>query len=286
MIVAHRLLKNSLEEATGIGAYALYTDACVAAMGLTDPRAAGMVEHRETFDGVGEIVSWVVDLHAAWTAELARSRIVIGRKGALRVYEATLDAPPAVAWEYVTSPALRPKWQYGVEAVQQESGPVGRRGVGTVNHCIHGKDAIIEEVLDWQPNDYVTYRSLLPAPGVPKLSNTFAFEDLGDGRSRMTAVFGRPRSAKDRAIAEGLVPLLDDMIERGLISLTALIAAGSRSAAGADGLAEPELPSPRGRNVSEPMRAGPGEPPSALPRSAGGPATQERQRKRASPRHR
>ncbi len=158
----------------------------------------------------------MVDLHAAWTAELARSRIVIERKGALRVYETTLDAPPAVVWEYVTSPALRPKWQYGVEAVQQESGPVGRRGVGTVNHCIHGKDAIIEEVLDWQPNDYVTYRSLLPAPGVPKLANTFAFEDLGDGRTRMTAVFGRPRSAKDRAIAEGLVPQLDVMIERGL----------------------------------------------------------------------
>ena len=90
--------------------------------------------------------NWVVDLHAAWTAELARSRIVIERKGALRVYETTLDAPPAVVWEYVTSPALRPKWQYGVEAVQQESGPVGRRGVGTVNHCIHGKDAIIEDV--------------------------------------------------------------------------------------------------------------------------------------------
>ena len=45
VIVAHRLLKNSVEEATGIGAYALYTDACMAAMGLTDPRAAGMVEH-------------------------------------------------------------------------------------------------------------------------------------------------------------------------------------------------------------------------------------------------
>ncbi len=29
VIVAHRLLKNSVEEATGIGAYALYTDACV-----------------------------------------------------------------------------------------------------------------------------------------------------------------------------------------------------------------------------------------------------------------
>ncbi len=256
VIVAHRLLKNSVDEATGISAYALYTDACVAAMGLTDPHAAGMVAHRETFDGVGEIGGWVVDLHAAFTAELARSRIVVDKKGALRVYETTLDASPAVVWEYVTSPALRPKWQYGVEAVQKESGPVGRRGIGTVNHCIHGKDAIIEEVLDWQPNDHVTYRSLLPAPGVPKLVNTFAFEDLGDGRTRMTGIFGRPRSAKDRAIAEGLVPLLDDMVERGLAALTALVAATSASAASADAPAEPDLPPSRGRNVSEPVVPG------------------------------
>jgi uncharacterized protein YndB with AHSA1/START domain len=253
VIVAHRLLKNGVEEATGIGAYALYTDACLTAMGLTDPRAAGMVEHRETFDGVGEIGSWVVDLHAAWTAELARSRIVVEKQGALRVYETTLDASPAVVWEYVTSPTHRPKWQYGVEAVMKEAGPAGRRGIGTVNHCIHGKDAIIEEVLDWQPNDHVTYRSLLPGPSVPKLVNTFAFEDLGDGRTRMTATFGRPRSAKDRTIADGMGPMLDDVVERGLAALTALLAATTASAAGADAPAEPDLPPSRGRNVREPV---------------------------------
>jgi hypothetical protein len=29
-------------------------------------------------------------------------------------------------------------------------------GVGTKNHCMHGKDAIIEELLDWRPFDYFT----------------------------------------------------------------------------------------------------------------------------------
>jgi len=255
VIVAHRLLKTGVEEATGIGAYALYTDACATAMGLTDPWAAGMVEHRETLEGVGEIGSWVVDLHAAWTAELARSRIVVEEKGALRAYAATLDAPAAVVWEYVTSPTYRPKWQYGVDAVSKEAGPPGRRGIGTVNHCMHGKDAIIEEVLDWEPNDHVTYRSLLPGPGVPKLVNTFAFEDLGDGRTRMTATFARPRSAKDRAIAEGLGPMLDDLIEHGLAALTALLAerAAAAADADADAPAEPDFPPSRGRNVSEPV---------------------------------
>ena len=38
----------------------------------------------------------------------------------------------------------------------------GRRGVGTVNHCMHGAHAIIEEVLDWRPFDYLTITTLLP----------------------------------------------------------------------------------------------------------------------------
>ena len=118
---------------------------------------------------------------------------------------------------------------------------------------LEGGDAIIEEVLDWQPNDHVTYRSLLPAPGVPKLVNTFAFEDLDDGRTRMTARFARPRSAKDRAIAEGLVPMLDDTVGRGLAALTALLAARSNAAADADAPAEPDLPVSRGRNLSDPV---------------------------------
>ena len=58
----------------------MYTDACVAAMGLDDPAAAGLVEHVEAFEGVGEIVAWVRDLHAAWAAELDRARIVVERR--------------------------------------------------------------------------------------------------------------------------------------------------------------------------------------------------------------
>ena len=40
-----------------------------------------------------------------------------------------------------------------------------RRGVGTQIHCMHGKDAIIEELLDWRPFDYFTLSALLPMPG-------------------------------------------------------------------------------------------------------------------------
>ncbi len=256
IIVVHRLLKNHIDDATGIDAYAVYTDACVTAMGIDDPVAAGFVEHREPFEGVGEIRMWVRDLHAAWTTELERARIVVEPKDSAKTYAAEYDAPQALVWDWITSPARRIQWQYGATGIEQVDGTTGRRGAGTVNHCIHGKDTIIEEVLDWRPVDYVTVRTQLPAPGVPKLVNSFVLLDLGDGRTRVEMRVARPKSAKDRAIAEQLLPMLDVSINEGLKALRPLIEgamAEAREAARA--AAEPELPEAHGRNVREPIAA-------------------------------
>ena len=53
VIVVHRLLKNDVQAESGIDAYALYTNDCVRIMGIADPAAAGLIEHRETYDIVG-----------------------------------------------------------------------------------------------------------------------------------------------------------------------------------------------------------------------------------------
>jgi uncharacterized protein YndB with AHSA1/START domain len=253
VIVVHRLLKNHVEEGTGFAAYALYSEACVTAMGLQDPGAAGLVEHRETFEGVGEIVGWVRDLQGAWEDELRRATLVVGPRDTVRSYDVTVAAAPATAWEWATSPARRPRWQYGVEAVLPQGGQTGRRGTGTVNHCIHGKDMIVEEVLDWQPYDHVTYRSLLPIPGAPKLVDSFVFDDLGDGRTRVEVRLGRPRSAKDRAIAETLLPMLDVTFREGLAAFKEAIEAEVATHDGADQPAEPDLPVSRGRDAIGPI---------------------------------
>ncbi len=254
VIVVHRLLKNHVEEATGAAAYAMYTDACVAAMGIADPTAAGFVEHTEAFDGVGEIRSWIRDLHAAWDAELARARLVVSPRTIATAHEATIAAPTALVWDYVTSPARRPTWQHGVTGVVENAGTAGRRGVGTVNHCIHGKDAIIEEVLDWQPYDYVTYSSLLPVPNAPKIVNSYLFEDLGNGRTRVELRFAKPRSAKDRAIAEPLWPMIDAMVSDGIAHLGPIVEAAAREEeAAASRTPEPPVPVAAGRNAREPM---------------------------------
>lgn len=81
-------------------------------------------------------------------------------------YTAETPAPPALVWEYLTSPARRPQWSPGVTAVDEEIRG-GRRGAGTLNHCMHGKDVVLEEILDWQPGVSITSRSRMPIPGTP-----------------------------------------------------------------------------------------------------------------------
>jgi len=46
---------------------------------------------------------------------------------------------------------------------------------------MHGKEAIIEQTLDWRPFDYFTVSTLLPIPGAPKIVMTRAMQDGPDG---------------------------------------------------------------------------------------------------------
>ena len=255
VVVVHRLLKNHVIEGGGPRAYVLYTEAAVAAMGLDDPAGAGLVEHREEFEGVGEVVGWVRDLEAAWSDELDRARTVVEPRDAARIYEVTFEAPASVVWEIVTSPRRRPSWQHGVLGVDERQATAGRRGVGTVNHCIHGADAVIEEVLDWQPYDYVTYRSRLPAPGVPPLMSTYVFTEDDGGRTSLALRFARPRSAKHRPILEAMLPELDAMMADGIAGLKVAVTdeMAQRAAADAEVPPEPAVALSAGRNFSEPI---------------------------------
>jgi hypothetical protein len=76
VILVHRILKNEVSKTFGARAYALYSDACVQAMGI-DPRAQGLVEHAEAIEHIGETKCWASDLEAAWTRESEIGRTVV-----------------------------------------------------------------------------------------------------------------------------------------------------------------------------------------------------------------
>jgi uncharacterized protein YndB with AHSA1/START domain/class 3 adenylate cyclase len=219
VIVAHRLLKNSVSDRLGLGGYLLLTDACVTAASL-DPTALEMIETYEEAEGIGTVRSWVHDLGKAWAAEQERRRVRVSERQTAARVEIDLPIPPASAWQYLTAPQLRMRWQPGLVAFSQELAD-GRRGVGTVNHCVHGDGATLEEVLDWRPFEYFTMLSTIP--GGHSFVSTDDFAETPQG-TRVTVRFRRPTKVAERAAFEQMGPMLLEMYAMSIDRLKALVA--------------------------------------------------------------
>jgi len=246
VIVVHRLLKNTVVETTGVEAYALVSDACAQAMSL-DPAALGMTAHTETYDVVGEVPAWVHDLERRWQDEDSRDRVYVGPDEAVLGTTYEVVAPPAVAWEYLTTPARRIEWMAGVtDVIQDATG--NRRSVGATNHCMHGKDVILEEVLDWRPFDYFTIRSTAQTPGGPVgIVNTFEIEPTSTG-SRISLRFQRPADPAEAALLEPMAPIFQGMIDTGAARLRVVLNDEMEARAEA-APTEPDLPAPKADGV-------------------------------------
>jgi uncharacterized protein YndB with AHSA1/START domain len=248
VILVHRLLKNAVNDRLGGHAYALYSEPCIQSMGI-DPLEHGMVRHDETIDILGKVRCWVRDLEAAWQDEAERTQVLVLREDAVAILEVDVNAPRPTAWEYYIHPEHRPKWQ-GAERVDEKHDS-GRRGVGTVNHCVHGKEATVEEILDWRPFDYYTERSTLPLPGGPKVLFTSMFTERPEGGThveiRVGKVPGREKDASEDLVV-GLRQVLTGMMETYRSILNQQM--GTPAAVG-----EPPMPLSSERFLTNPVHA-------------------------------
>lgn len=203
VILTHRLLKNSVRDRFGVGGYALFTQPCIEAMEI-DPHALGLEPHLEEPDGE-ELSTFVEDLEARWRFEDERRRVFVTRDAAEFGYAMLLPAGPQVAWEFVTSPEKRPLWQGGVNHVDEDTAG-GRRGAGTVNHCVHGNSVAVQEILDWRPFRYFTVRGEFP--GIGRWTWTFEFEPVDDDATELRIRGERLEGFKRRAIWTVMRPLM------------------------------------------------------------------------------
>jgi len=243
VIVAHRLLKNEVVEKLGMSAYALLSQACIDASDI-DPAALGMREHTETYDRIGDVPAWAHDLERRWQEEEARGRVLVSPEDAILTVSVETNVPPQVAWEFLTKPGQRMTWQPWVTEVTIKGATGGRRGLGSANHCRHGKDAVIEEILDWRPYDYVTDRTILDTPGGPvKVLHTIELEP-GTTGTTIHFRFGAPKTRREKALMEGIGPAYGQALQGSLPSLVAQLDA-ALAARDADRGPEPELVGPR-----------------------------------------
>lgn len=203
VITVHRLLKNTVAERTGMHAFAFVTEACTGALGI-DAEALGLSAHDEEYDDVGRVAGWVRDLSARWEQVEARAPVRITADEADFSAEGSCPAPPSAVWESLVDPDRVLGWKVGATAIEMRD-PAGGRGVGSVTHCVHGRQAFDQEILDWRPFTYFSYRETGPyGPFLWTLelggrdqekstAVTIRVKRIGDTRQRLMMAVGRRR---------------------------------------------------------------------------------------------
>ena len=262
MILVHRLLKNNLGKTFGPHAYALYSDACLRAMGHRprrppppSPRTRRastlsrqrLREHVEAIEHIGETKCWVSDLEGAWKRETETARSLVQRAGAYMLIERDFDAPRQALWDFVTSPQHHARWQRS-DGVVENNAQGQPRLSASPNHCLHGKNAVFEDIVDWRPLDYVTLTALLPIPDAPKILFSYAFEDRDDGRAHFEFRIAKPKP-KDLPFYERVKPTLEANFAAGFDVLRTMVAERRAASIAED---EPLLPVSRERFLTQP----------------------------------
>ncbi len=197
------------------------------------------------------------DLRRRREAEQQRVRTKVTDDDALAVITIPATVPREILWEWTTSPARRIRWTSGMTGVTEDLAN-GRRGIGTVNHCAHGKNVSIEEVIDWVPPEYETKRVNTGFRGVPRLVITTELIARGPGQTDLVYRVARPRSLKDRLILQAMEGQFRTAVVRDSATLIELAAADAAERAAARE-AEPRIPAPAARHLSAPVSAS-GEP--------------------------
>ncbi|HEU0236381.1 MAG TPA: DUF2652 domain-containing protein [Candidatus Limnocylindrales bacterium] len=195
VIVAHRLLKGPAAERAGASSYVLLTDAAIGALGL-DGGALGLVPVVEAYAALGEVSSGLLDLGAWWNGARPGMRPE-GRSGRaagrlIARHERLLPVHPSVAWDLLTSPAGRARWE-GLAIVGESI--AGRRGVGTTTACVAGRLASVEEIIDWRP--FEAFARRVEQPGLGRLTAVHRLSEMAAATLLEVSWFGPARGSLD-----------------------------------------------------------------------------------------
>jgi hypothetical protein len=179
--LVHRLLKNHVAETTGWRAYALFTSA---AMDCMHVRPDDLVGSKESYEHLGEVSVFVMDMHPRYEALMQQRHVVVDAEDAMLEFGEDLPGPPPEVWSWMNDPEKRQLVSLDPHSLKFISilRPGGRTGAGAITHCVHGKNiAMRETVLDWKPFDYYTVEQDAGPMGVIQV--TFRLDPLEDGRA-------------------------------------------------------------------------------------------------------
>ena len=153
----HRLTKNGVTEEIGLRAYAMYTQAAVDALDIGEICEC-MTPQTEHYEHIGNVNTYVQDMHAVWTDRRDDVRSRVTPEDAVFTIDWDFPLEQALMWDYITKPEHRAVFMgSGSDKVTGRSD--GRTGPGTTYHCAHGKSVSLQTVVDWQPFDGYTFQT-------------------------------------------------------------------------------------------------------------------------------
>ena len=192
--MAHRLTKNTVTASTGVKAYALYSQAAVEGLGISN-LVGEWIGHREEYDA-GEVEVWVEDMRPVW--EAARQRSVIDIPDADIADKASIEIalPIEVVWDRVANADYR-RMLVGSDRQELTGKEEGRIGIGDVFQCYHGDAVVPSVILEWFPFTRLVTNDLIHVPGhTIYLTVDYRLESI-EGGTRLTMVAARPTGTSD-----------------------------------------------------------------------------------------
>jgi hypothetical protein len=176
----HRLTKNHVTEGTGWRAYMMVTEQCLNHINLSLVDAYVQMEE---YEHLGEIKTFNVNMHQRYKEITEARRILLEEKDSDLTLQVDFPTPPAVTWEWIHNPDKRNLWNGGHVTWSPGDRPQGRPGVGSSNHCAHGRSISTEVMVDWHPFEYYTAYSY--EKGKHAFTETMRLEALPNGGTRV-----------------------------------------------------------------------------------------------------
>jgi class 3 adenylate cyclase len=196
VILAHRLLKNSFIEATGIKAYFLATDAVFDRLERPD----GAIEHHESYEHFPEVTAWGFDLKESLERRRSEKRVVVRADDCDFWVERVIPSTPPIVWAWLTEPAKMNRYSGG----NQFSWASGQsRKAGDEIHCAHGGSVSVSRIADWMPFEHYTLRnehSVL----FPETDMSYTLKPLAGGRTRVVIACKARRKGMLASVFRGI----------------------------------------------------------------------------------
>ena len=169
------------------------------------------------------------------------------------MFETIHPAPRDIVWSFMTDPAIRPRWQAGVDGGRRAAGrAAARRRNDQPLHA--GKDVLVEEIVDWRPTDYWTLRTTLPN-GFSAVS-TYLYQDVPDGTKVRVAVHLGQKPTRARGGGAPIREFLDEVVNVGQAALREVLVAEMtrRATLAAETPPEPDAPGSLDREILQPIK--------------------------------